>query len=122
MENQNATETKFCNECGAKIAKKAVICPQCGCQQADAAPAAQPQIVINNSNQNQQNANVHAGKAKNKWIALLIWWFLGVVGGHKFYEGKIGMGILYIFTGGLFGIGYLIDFWLLLFKPTTYYV
>ena len=26
-------------------------------------------------------------------------------GAHKFYEGKIGMGVLYIFTGGLFGIG-----------------
>ena len=24
-------ETKFCRECGAKISKKALICPQCGC-------------------------------------------------------------------------------------------
>ena len=35
--------------------------------------------------------------------------FLGYFGVHKFYEGKIGMGILYIFTLGLFGIGTYID-------------
>lgn len=35
--------------------------------------------------------------------------FLGYFGVHKFYEGKIGMGILYIFTFGLFGIGTYID-------------
>ncbi|MFR9048827.1 MAG: TM2 domain-containing protein [[Clostridium] leptum] len=30
-------------------------------------------------------------------------------GGHKFYEGKAGTGILYLFTGGLFSIGWIID-------------
>lgn len=32
------------------------------------------------------------------------------------------MGILYFFTLGLFGIGVLIDFIALLFKPNPYYV
>lgn len=31
---------------------------------------------------------------------------LGELGFHQFYNGHIGMGILFIFTGGLFGIGY----------------
>lgn len=59
---------------------------------------------------------------KNKWIALLLCFFFGVIGVHKFYEGKILLGIVYIFTGGLFGIGVLIDFISLLFKPNPYYV
>ncbi|MCL1803280.1 MAG: NINE protein [Eubacteriaceae bacterium] len=42
--------------------------------------------------------------------------------GHKFYEEKIGMGILYIFTGGLFGIGWLIDLIKIATGPETYYV
>ena len=46
---------------------------------------------------------------KSKGVAYLLWFFLGAVGGHKFYLGKTGMGILYIFTVGLFGIGLLVD-------------
>lgn len=59
---------------------------------------------------------------KNKWLALVLCLFLGVVGGHKFYEGDISKGVLYLFTGGLFGIGVIIDFITLLFKPNPYYV
>ena len=62
----------------------------------------------------------NAGKMKNKWVAVALCFFLGVFGAHKFYEGKIGMGILYLFTCGLFGIGTIIDFFVLLFKPNPY--
>ena len=118
----NGQETKFCKECGEKIAKKAVVCPKCGCQVENTASAA-PQIVIENQNQNVQSQNaVPVGKEKNKWVALLLLLFFGAVGGHKFYEGKIGMGVLYIFTLGLLGVGVIVDFFTLLFKPTHYYV
>lgn len=124
------TKTKFCKHCGGKIPDDAVICTLCGRQVEDinkGADNAQPQIIINNDNinTNTNTNNVNAGgrgREKNKWVALLLCIFLGVVGGHKFYEGKVGMGILYIFTAGLFGIGVLIDFITLLFKPNPYYV
>ena len=118
----NGQETKFCKECGEKIAKKAVVCPKCGCQVENTASAA-PQIVIENQNQNVQSQNaVPVGKEKNKWVVLLLLLFFGAVGGHKFYEGKVGMGVLYIFTLGLLGVGVIVDFFTLLFKPTHYYV
>lgn len=41
------------------------------------------------------------------WILLT---FLGLLGIHRFYMGKIFTGILWLFTGGLFGIGWLYDF------------
>ncbi|WP_449073526.1 NINE protein [Ruminococcus sp.] len=126
----NAPKTKFCKHCGGKIPEDAVICTLCGRQVEDinkGASAAQPQIIINNDNinTNTNTNNVNAGgrgKEKNKWVALLLCFFLGFVGGHKFYEGKVGMGILYLFTAGLCGIGVLIDFITLLFKPNPYYV
>lgn len=44
------------------------------------------------------------------WLLLT---FLGVFGVHRFYMGKIGTGILYLFTVGLFGIGIVYDYWTL---------
>ncbi|MBR6753907.1 MAG: NINE protein, partial [Clostridia bacterium] len=38
---------------------------------------------------------------------------------HKFYSGKIGTGFLYLFTGGLFGIGLIVDFFSILFGSPT---
>ena len=46
---------------------------------------------------------------KSKGVAYLLWFFFGLIGAHKFYIAKIGMGVLYLFTGGLFGIGWFID-------------
>ena len=134
MKNENVTtpvtepKTKFCKFCGAKIAEDAVLCTACGRQveEIKQQPQATPNIVINNANTNSNvNQNVMAGmmkKPKNKWVAFFLCFFLGLLGAHKFYEGKVGMGILYIFTGGLFGIGVIVDFFVLLFKPNPYYV
>lgn len=68
----------------------------------------QPQIVINNPTINNAGI-VHGVSKKNKMIALLLCLFLGYFGAHKFYVGKVGMGLLYLFTAGLFGIGWFID-------------
>ena len=46
---------------------------------------------------------------KDRMTTLIICVLLGLVGGHQFYVGKIGKGVLYLFTGGLFGIGWIID-------------
>lgn len=46
---------------------------------------------------------------KSKSKALLLCIFLGFFGVHQFYVGKIGTGLLYLFTGGLFGFGWIID-------------
>jgi len=44
------------------------------------------------------------------WILLT---FLGVFGVHRFYLGKWISGLIWFFTGGLFLLGYLYDYWTL---------
>lgn len=54
-----------------------------------------------------QEGDIHYTAA---WVLLT---FLGIFGIHRFYMGKIGTGILYLLTIGLFGIGIIYDFWTL---------
>ncbi len=46
-------------------------------------------------------------------IAWILLTFLGLFGVHRFYLGKWITGLLYLVSGGLFGIGYLYDLWTL---------
>lgn len=50
---------------------------------------------------------------KSKLAAYLLWFFLGWLSLHRFYLGKIGTGILYLITGQLFGIGWIVDLFIL---------
>ncbi|MGN0649196.1 MAG: TM2 domain-containing protein [Oscillospiraceae bacterium] len=122
---------KRCPACGSSNNAESMFCGACGAslnpaQQVYQQPAPQP-VIVNNYYTNNVNSgnsvNVNIGKKmKNKWVAFLLCLFLGEIGAHKFYEGKILMGLVYMFTGGLFGVGWVIDTIALLFKPNPYSV
>ncbi len=72
--------------------------------------------VMEESKSNSSNVTVNVNTSSNSnptnksvVIAVVLWFFLGLLGIHRFYLGHIGMGILYLLTGGLCGIGWLID-------------
>lgn len=110
-----------CPMCGAPLENG--TCGYCGYREQVAAPSSstpspnhpsvQPQIVINNQTiQNPQacSPNIIPGVSrKSKIAALLLCIFLGGLGIHRFYVGKVGTGILYLLTGGIFGIGWIVD-------------
>jgi len=51
-----------------------------------------------------------AKAAPKSWlVTLLLCLFLGGLGIHRFYVGKGGTGFLFLITGGIFGIGWLVD-------------
>lgn len=55
------------------------------------------------------NYGERAPGEKNKWVAFFLCLFFGFLGVHRFYEGKIGTGILYLLTLGLCGVGVIVD-------------
>lgn len=124
---------KFCKHCGEQIDDECVVCPKCG-KQVEKLESGHESIIINNNVSSSASASaaaaasaassspgyVYVGKPKNKWISLVL--CICTICGHKFYEGKIGMGFLYLFTGGLFFIGWIIDIISLIGKPNPYYV
>jgi TM2 domain-containing membrane protein YozV len=46
---------------------------------------------------------------KSRLSALFLCVWFGIFGGHRFYVGKIGTGIVWLLTFGGFFIGYLVD-------------
>lgn len=81
----------YCRNCGSEISNNADSCPKCG------EPFRNNQIP---------------GKIspKSKVTALLLCFFLGAFGAHRFYVGKIGTGIIQFLTLGGLGIWAIIDF------------
>ena len=82
----------FCTKCGKEIHNDAIVCIGCGC-------AVNGSIAINNN---------------KGLVTILLCWFLGVLGVHRFYTGHTTIGVIQLLTLGGCGIWVLIDFIMLL--------
>ena len=107
----------YCKNCGKQMDDNTKFCPECGADQGVAAVPQQPVINIVNTNTN-TNTNGHRDYAyihKSKWTAFFLCLFLGCFGAHRFYVGKTGTGVIWLLSGGLLGIGWILDLIFILF-------
>lgn len=105
----------FCEECLVDVNGKN-YCRDCVGKAFDenkGASNATPNINITNTANavaNATNNNVDCMvSTKSKTTALILCILFGYIGAHRFYVGKAGSGIAYLFTGGMCGIGWIID-------------
>lgn len=83
----------YCSRCGALVSDNARFCDKCGCR------------LATDSNTS----------PKDWLVCILLCFFLGYLGMHRFYVGKTGTGILQLLTCGGLGIWTIIDFVRILF-------
>ena len=95
----------FCHNCGAEVSDKAVVCIKCG-------------VAVNGANTGRP-AQIGPVSDKEWLVALLLAFFLGVFGVHRFYTGHIGIGIVQLLTLGGCGIWAIIDFILIVVGSYT---
>ncbi len=66
-------------------------------------------VLVTSDKRSEKKEFQMSGSKKSRLVAFILCLLLGEFGAHYFYVGKIGMGILYLFTLGLFGFGWLVD-------------
>lgn len=113
-----------CKHCGAEVGSEYRLCPYCRTEleyptQNQNNGGGQPTIIVQNviSNENAVSNRNNVGYAvrsvacspKSKKLTLILAIALGFFGIHRFYVGKVGSGIVWLFTGGGFFFGYIYD-------------
>jgi len=73
------------------------------------APQPAPAPVVINVTAPAAAAPAPAVSPRSERVALILCYALGMFGGHRFYAGKVGTGIIWLFTAGCFLVGWFID-------------
>ena len=92
-------EAVYCPQCGAGMDGADAFCGSCGWRVGQQAASTAPpagRVITNPSD-------------LNRLTALLLCFFIGFLGAHRFYVGKIGTGLLYLFTLGFLSVGVIYD-------------
>jgi hypothetical protein len=90
-----------CQRCGHELLPDALYCKQCGEPTGiTVAPNRGHRLTL----QDEEEVS-----DRSRLVALLLCALLGYLGLHRFYVGKFLTGFLWLVTGGLFGVGYIID-------------
>lgn len=92
----------YCEKCGAKLPHYDPIQEEKPIRQKEC-PTPNEVIYVKSADRPNDVSR------KSRTVALLLCVFFGYFGLHRLYLGKIGTGLLYMFTFGLSGIGWLID-------------
>jgi hypothetical protein len=112
----------YCRNCGNEVSEKAIMCVACGTPpkagnkfcyncKAETAPNAAICMKCGVGLKNGEGIN---GEGKDWLTTLLLCFFLGAFGVHRFYTKHTGIGVAQLLTLGGCGIWALVDFIMIL--------
>jgi len=104
-------KTKICSKCGEAMPEDSFYCLNCG----NTFPEQDIEFETI-----KRKINMQTGTWRSKWVALILCVLFGWLGVHRFYEGKVITGLLYLCTLGFFGLGWIVDIVRLAKKPNPY--
>ena len=93
IRDEHRVRPRFCPRCGHELLRVGSYCSQCA-------------LPIPEEERQYEDYGV---SPRSRTVALILCALLGYLGVHRFYVGKIGSGLIWLCTGGLFGIGWVID-------------
>lgn len=97
-ERTKGADEVFCSSCGEIIKKEAEICPKCGVRQKTSTSVQYDPAEVSE---------------KSRLVTFLLCTFLGGIGVHRFYVGKVASGVFMILTLGGIGVWLLVD-WIMI--------
>ena len=107
----------YCRNCGNEVSDKAIMCVACGTP-----PKAGNRYCYNCKAETTPNATICMkcgvglrnemahGEGRDWFTSLLLCFFLGIFGIHRFYTGHTAIGVVQLITLGGCGIWALVDF------------
>ena len=87
-----------CPHCGAHMEAGDRFCWQCGWDEKNPEATAPGRVRPRGP-----------ASDRNRLTALLLCVFIGFLGAHRFYVGRVGSGLVWFFTGGLLFVGVIYD-------------
>lgn len=93
------TDAGFCTQCGARMRVGDRYCHNCRWD-SEGEPSGRPLP---------SPRNLGPASDYNRLTVFLLCLFLGWLGVHRFYVGRVGSGLLWLFTLGLFSVGMIYD-------------
>ena len=114
---QRVTARHFCPGCGQRVEGNALFCGRCGISASDKTEGRVVNLINRGYIDNRVYVTVNpapvspapAARPKSAFAAFLLCMLGGPLGLHRFYTGKLGTGLVWLLTGGLYGVGWVID-------------
>ncbi len=101
--NQVVSKAQICLKCGVQPMKGTDFCYSCGTE------TREQQVMCLKCGVSLKLGTSDTEKSKTTAALLCCLGFLAVAGIHRFYVGKIGTGVLWLLTAGVFFVGSIID-------------